>query len=473
MAETTNLKLYKVDPAVDGEKTFNIDKMLNENWDKIDEAVANVNPDLPDASLEQKGIVQLSSDLDSDAEDKAATSKALKAANEAAKKYSDKQSLTFKGHLAAGTDLDTVTEPGVYQLIEAAKYTNMPASVDWTILEVIVGGVGIHGPYILQRVVSVTTHSIMFRTRTETMWNNWTMVATSNLDWQKAKLTTDDSRNILINGHDLNNLTATGFYNGSNLTNAPTSANEYEWWYIEVQCHSYSNDYVLQRASRLTNGGVPTLYQRQRDNGNWSAWSPDLFQSGVNAKAGIVDAINAMGGSASTNDDWATMASKIQTLSKSGIINVSFTKEYTTGNVPNGITDVEILRMPNMLKFMSFRGRLYFKGYEPPSNGNYTQARVILKDIKGEVTTIDYDNPSIIRGLQLDMINNLKTIWFDDPYNSSSSSIRMFSGTMDMPANFDLNNPITLCFRTIINNPNALPTERSAYLSIDGHLYYG
>ncbi|WKL00295.1 hypothetical protein Q0F98_24535 [Paenibacillus amylolyticus] len=40
-------------------------------------------------------------------------------------------------------------------------------------------------------------------------------------------------------------------------------------------------------------------------------WSPDLFQSGVDAKNGIVGAINAKGGSASTSDAWPTLVSKI------------------------------------------------------------------------------------------------------------------------------------------------------------------
>lgn len=34
---TSNLNLYKIDPVADGNSTFNIETMLNENWDKIDE----------------------------------------------------------------------------------------------------------------------------------------------------------------------------------------------------------------------------------------------------------------------------------------------------------------------------------------------------------------------------------------------------------------------------------------------------
>lgn len=37
---TSNLNLLKKDPVVDGSDTFNIETMLNDNWDKIDAAVA-------------------------------------------------------------------------------------------------------------------------------------------------------------------------------------------------------------------------------------------------------------------------------------------------------------------------------------------------------------------------------------------------------------------------------------------------
>jgi viroplasmin and RNaseH domain-containing protein len=33
---TQNLNLYKIDPLKDGNKTFNINTILNDNWDKID-----------------------------------------------------------------------------------------------------------------------------------------------------------------------------------------------------------------------------------------------------------------------------------------------------------------------------------------------------------------------------------------------------------------------------------------------------
>jgi len=69
---------------VDGNETFNIETMLNENWDKVDEAVGqvredmgNINMDIPDASLTKKGIVQLSNKTEGVREDAAVTEKAL------------------------------------------------------------------------------------------------------------------------------------------------------------------------------------------------------------------------------------------------------------------------------------------------------------------------------------------------------------------------------------------------------------
>lgn len=83
-SNTPNLGLLKKDPLVDGNETFNIETMLNENWDKIDEAVGqvredlgNIDVDIPEASLTEKGIVQLSSATNGTRENVAATEKAV------------------------------------------------------------------------------------------------------------------------------------------------------------------------------------------------------------------------------------------------------------------------------------------------------------------------------------------------------------------------------------------------------------
>lgn len=53
-SNTEKLNLYKVNPATDGDLTFNIDLMLNDNWDKLDTAVGT----LTEADTTLAGTVQ-------------------------------------------------------------------------------------------------------------------------------------------------------------------------------------------------------------------------------------------------------------------------------------------------------------------------------------------------------------------------------------------------------------------------------
>ncbi|MGG3310770.1 phage tail protein [Paenibacillus lautus] len=101
-SNTPNLGLLKKDPMVDGNETFNIETMLNENWDKVDEAVGNIK--VPDASLTEKGIVQLSNSTNGTRENVAATEKAVKDAALQAKSYTDQQ-------------ISLVTETGIPKLV--------------------------------------------------------------------------------------------------------------------------------------------------------------------------------------------------------------------------------------------------------------------------------------------------------------------------------------------------------------------
>ncbi|MEK4116571.1 hypothetical protein NST44_10385 [Paenibacillus sp. FSL W8-0919] len=53
-SNTPNLGLLKKDPMTDGNETFNIETMLNENWDKIDEAVGSCEAEI--TNLKQSGV---------------------------------------------------------------------------------------------------------------------------------------------------------------------------------------------------------------------------------------------------------------------------------------------------------------------------------------------------------------------------------------------------------------------------------
>lgn len=94
-SNTPRLGLYKKDPISDANDTFNIQTMLNDNWDKIDGKVAILGPDgkilseqlpqqsLPSASTTQAGIVKLNDTLTSTSTTQAATANAVKQVNDA------------------------------------------------------------------------------------------------------------------------------------------------------------------------------------------------------------------------------------------------------------------------------------------------------------------------------------------------------------------------------------------------------
>ena len=47
MSTTTDkLALFKYDPSTDGAQTFNIKQAMNDNWDKIDDAVKDIDTTL-------------------------------------------------------------------------------------------------------------------------------------------------------------------------------------------------------------------------------------------------------------------------------------------------------------------------------------------------------------------------------------------------------------------------------------------
>lgn len=135
--------------------------------------------------------------------------------------------------------------------------------------------------------------------------------------WQKYKLTQDNGSAIYKGTIDANTLTAGGVYSVfSNSTNIPSPTD----FFITVSTFTEGGKLIIKQIA--VPFGSSGYYQRHyySDAGFWSPWSQDVFQSGVDAKNGIVDAINANGGNASTSDTWAVLAQKIQTVSsfKSG-----------------------------------------------------------------------------------------------------------------------------------------------------------
>jgi len=320
-SNTPNLGLLKKDPMTDGNETFNIETMLNENWDKIDTAVGqvregleNVNVDIPDASLTEKGIVQLSSATNGTRENVAATEKAVKAAY-------DRGSAAEAAALPK-TIPDTrsvATKPSDYNQNVAYSFKSGSvvglANEEYVVIHGFKGWNDDSGGLSHEYASGGTTGKLYHRTGTSSnnTWGPWVQIIDYGEAWQKAKITEDNNKSILISGQDLNTIVRNGFYNGDRLINGPLPAQEGLWYYLEVQCHSNGDSYVLQRAMRL-NGGVQTLYQRTRENGVWQPWSQDLFTSVANGKQAIASAISGKGVPALGSDEFAVLANKISQI---------------------------------------------------------------------------------------------------------------------------------------------------------------
>ena len=94
---------------------------------------------------------------------------------------------------------------------------------------------------------------------------------------------------------DLNTITVGGFYDGSELINAPKDS--VEWFYVIVQRHANSNGYCMQQAYRLNNNSSGEIYYRLQTAGNWGDWikvfnsANDGINSGIDADK--LDGLNA------------------------------------------------------------------------------------------------------------------------------------------------------------------------------------
>ncbi|MCJ8015216.1 pyocin knob domain-containing protein [Paenibacillus sp. KQZ6P-2] len=277
-------------------RTFKaIEELRNKAADKqyVDDAVAGAK--VPDASLTQKGITQLSSATNSTSENMAATPKAVKAAY-------DRGSEGVTAAANAQAKADAAETPAGAQSKANAAETNAKNYVDVK-------------------------------------------------PWQKVKVTADDGKCILLpNGTNLNTVIKNGFYNGSSLVNAPTAT---DWWYIEVLEHTNGDLYAIQKAYPFYYSG---FFTRVMQNGVWGPWSADLFQSGVDAKNGVAGAVNAKGGNASGSMSWGELNNAILALPSGGegTLNINAVLMYAD---PNTTSYLDLVTLPGGTRKFLFAAR--------------------------------------------------------------------------------------------------------------------
>jgi hypothetical protein len=258
-SNTPNLDLLKKDPVTDGDDTFNIQTMLNDNWDKIDAAMGQV--DIPDASLTVKGKVQLSNATDSTAEDRAATPKAVKDASLQAKSYTDQQ-------------ISLVTETGIPKLV---SYPLLVAAIadDQKVFEIPLD------------LFDANTDTLLVAINRAVL--DATQYTVTNTVRDGAGQVTQRAMINLLSG-----VAATSEVTMVVLKNVPIGP-----------------DGAINGAV-LATGSVPI----NRVDGLQDKLD-QAFQSGNERKKEVVDALVALGVSASTNDSWDMLISKMATVIKS------------------------------------------------------------------------------------------------------------------------------------------------------------
>lgn len=244
----------------------------------------------------------------------------------------DGNSGLMSGADAAFVRRDGETKTGAQTRADAAKETAM-SYTDEQIAEITPASLGAETPAGAQAkadaaksaaISSAATDATSKANTAETNAKNYV----DSKAWQKAKVTADDGKCILLPaGTDLNTVIKNGFYNGNNLQNAPTTT---DWWFIEVLEHTNGDTFAIQKAYSFYS---LTFYMRIMQSGVWGAWSQDLFTSVANGKSGIANAISDMGVPTSPEAAFATMAANIR------LINTGkpYVQGVVTGNTDNNI----------------------------------------------------------------------------------------------------------------------------------------
>ena len=233
--------------------------------------------------------------------------------------------------------------------------------------------------------------------------------------WQKHKLTNDNGFTFDISGQDIHTTRPTGLYAGNNITNAPPNQQVNIFYFYEVL--RSGNLYATINAYPLNQSSGFSFYQKRQIGGVWGAWSSDLFQaetnaktysdglvgslanlqtsakgsavaainevfqSGVDAKQGVVNAINAKGGSASMNDTWGTLAAKINAIQTG--------PKYATGTA---------VRSNTQNQFTMTGGSIDYSRYTVTVTGLTFHPNRILVHVQNgneRYTTVVYDSGSI------------------------------------------------------------------------------
>lgn len=165
-------------------------------------------------------------------------------------------------NLNTSTHVDSIVQNGCYYLLSA------PGSPNGRNGYLIVQRYNTDNLYIHQLYVDVLDGRMFTRVKVNNVWQAWKQIATMDIVGQKHKLSEDNGVAIQVTG-DWNNVTSTGFYRGSGLTNQPNKAGAHSWYYVRVTKHDVGGSWILQEA--IDFNGVGSWY-RAKINGVWGPW---------------------------------------------------------------------------------------------------------------------------------------------------------------------------------------------------------
>lgn len=432
-------------------RTFKVlEELRNKVADKeyVDEAIAGVKVDVPDASLTVKGKVQLSSATDSTSETMAATPKAVKTVSDTVKTFANDTFIKKSVLLPDGTDMNNLMDEGEYYCpanSSVATFKNAPDNQACHVKVYRHAGVNQ-----MWYVFNPNDNRIFTRNYYADLgWGAWRQLIDNTAPWQKRKLTEDNGLAVNINGQNLNNIVTSGFFSGSALINAPQ--NNQDWFYLEVI--AMAPTYVVQNIYELNNGS-PTYRQRKLINGTWTAWSDDLFTSVANGKSGIANALSDMGVPTYPYNTFDTMAANIRQIRTGSRVGYTL-----SGNRADPSTNyyADIISVPEG-KIFTFLSDSYESSYVSVYKGSlatseyYSRAELGIRASNGifyRLTTVYKDSYaamgysySYISGVEVDNVNKR--------YRVAVGQNAGFGYWSDLP----ISGPFTLTFCLNVTTPN-------------------
>jgi len=266
--------------------------------------------------------------------------------------------------------------------------------------------------------------------------------------WQKHKVASDDGTAIDISNRDLNSIVHTGFYKGTNMGNSPALL--HGWGYVEVIAHGLGS-WVLQKVYDLH---ADRFYMRRLQDNGWTAWTQDLFQSGVDAKNSIAGAINAKGVPASANDDFATLAAKIsQIKTELSLVDskISWSNTHSPsmyGDDKKVVYDYVVATMPNMKNAFAFDGSIWLDNEKTNSDNSAGSARAYLEDWNGKTCDINSIGHSTRWGYNyatnIFMLNGRKGYKTVTSFWDGDKEATHTSTSIQIPDGFDVSRPCLL-----------------------------